>query len=173
MQLYIGHCISIFTTFRTYPQNISHVAISSSQSHHTCIMFLETCGLSLHIKGYSRKKQGGHRLEHFWTPLPQIEIGYCNPTSNWNRLTGPPHPKLKLSAYPPNLNYFILPHLDCLNVQLTPPPFLVPNEWDILFIMYFVIAPNANKMRIHTDQLMKSKCTCIVYFESWPCQIDC
>ncbi len=51
------------------------------------------------------------------------------------------------------LNNFTQPHLYCLNVQLSPPPFLVPNECQILFIMYFVIAPNVNKMRIHTDQL--------------------
>ncbi len=86
-------------------------------------------------------------------PLPQIEIGYAD------------LPKSKLSAYPlpPNLNYFTLTHLDCLNVQLTAPPFLVHNECDILFMMYFVIASNANKMRIHTDQLIMSKRTCIVY----------
>ncbi len=56
---------------------------------------------------------------------------------------------------------------------LTPPPFLFPNECDILFIMYFVIAPNANKMRIHNEQLIISKRMCVVYFESWPCRIDC
>ncbi len=33
--------------------------------------------------------------------------------------------------------------------------------------------PNANNIRIHTDQLMITKCTCVVYFESWTCQIDC
>ncbi len=43
------------------------------------------------------------------------------------------------------------------NVQLSPPPYLVPSECGILFIMYFVIAPNANKITIHTDQLMMSK----------------
>ncbi len=59
---------------------------------------------------------------------------------------------------------YTLPYLDCLNIQLTPALFLISNKFDILFIMYFIISLNANKMRIHTDQLMMSKCMYVVYF---------
>ncbi len=56
--------------------------------------------------------------------------------------------ELCLTPLPPKLKYVMLP---------CPPPFLVSYECDISFIMYFVITPNANKMIIHTDQVMISK----------------
>ncbi len=78
---------------------------------------------------------------------------------------------------PPNINNFPnfhLLNLDCFKCLINPTSLPnLQNECSILFIMYFVIAPNANKMRTHTDQLMISKGMCVVYFESWPCQIDC
>ncbi len=74
------------------------------------------------------------------------------------------------------LKLFLTPPSPQLEISYSNPPSpksKLSASSDILFIMYFVIAPNANKMRIHTDQLMKSKCMCVVYFESWPCHIDC
>ncbi len=54
--------------------------------------------------------------------------------------------------------------------KCSPPHFLVPNECVILFIMYFVIAPNANKMRIHT------KIWDLIYIKDLPkiktCRLD-
>ncbi len=85
-----------------------------------------------------------------WCRPPPIKIGYIDP------------PPIKIISIPPsNLNYITtcIPYLDCLNIKLTSLPFLVPNECGIVFIMYFLIAPNPNKMRINSGK--KFICTCV------------
>ncbi len=57
----------------------------------------------------------------------------------------------------------LLPNLNCFCL-INPTSHPNTQRMRYLFIMYFVIAPNVNKMWIHTDQLMMLKHTFVVYF---------